>query len=210
MVASPPAERRRRRTSREAEREILDSAEAFLREHSFRDLKIDELMDGTGLSRSSFYVYFRDRHDLAIRLMQEIATQAYERVDDWLQGEGEPLGALRRAMEGSVAVYETHGRVLRAIADAATEDAAVERAYRSVVEGFVDATTVQIAREVDRGRSPVADPKRTAAALVWMNERYLTETLGREPMDDPDLVVDTLTAIWTRVVYGGWRPAAAG
>ena len=184
----------------------MDSADAFLRENSFRDLQIDEVMDGTGLSRSSFYAHFRDRHDLAIRLMEEIATQAYERVDDWLEGKGEPLAALRAAMEGSVAVYVSHGRVLRAIADASTEDARVEHAYRTVIEGFVHASAVQIAREVDRGRSPVADPQRTAAALVWMNERYLTETLGREPIDDPSEVVNTLASIWRRVVYGGWKP----
>jgi AcrR family transcriptional regulator len=188
----------------------LDSAEAFLREHSFRDLQIEEVMDGTGLSRSSFYVHFRDRHDLAIRLMEEIATQAYARVDDWMEGKGEPLAALRRAMEGSAAVYVQHGRVLRAIADAATEDERVEHAYRTVIEGFVEAAAVQIAREVDRGRSPVSDPQRVAAALVWMNERYLTETLGREPMDEPAQVVDTLTTIWTRVVYGGLKPPASG
>ena len=40
-----------------AEREIVNAAEAMLREKPFRDLTVDDLMRRTGLSRPSFYVY---------------------------------------------------------------------------------------------------------------------------------------------------------
>ena len=70
--------RRRRRTPEEAEGEILDAAEAFLREHPFRDLTIDEVMDGTGLSRPSFYVYFRDRHHFCL-----VGSEMCIRDSDW-------------------------------------------------------------------------------------------------------------------------------
>ena len=93
----------------EAEREILDSAEAFLRERPFRDLTIDEVMDGTGLSRPSFYVYFRDRHDLAMRLIEEIGSEAFGTAGGWLDGEGDDPEELRGAMQGTVAVYEDPG-----------------------------------------------------------------------------------------------------
>ena len=45
-----------------AEAEIVGAAEALLRERSFRELTVDEVMRRTDLSRPSFYVYFRDRH----------------------------------------------------------------------------------------------------------------------------------------------------
>ena len=35
-----------------------------------------------------------------------------------------------------------------------------------------------------------------------MNERYLAETLGREPFDDADRVAETLVRIWTATIYG--------
>lgn len=194
-------ERRRRRSPEEAEREIVDAAEAFLREHPFRDLTIDEVMDGTGLSRPSFYVYFRDRHHLALRLIDEIGTQVYARTNRWLSGEGEPLAELRTAIEGTMGVYVEHGRVLRAIADSATEDAEVERAYRGVVDRFVEAATDQIEREVGRDRAVVADPRRTASALVWMTERVLTDAFGHGPTDDPPRVVDALVSVWSRAIY---------
>ena len=61
--------RRRRRKPEEAEREIIVAAEAFLRERPFRELTVDEVMRRTGLSRPSFYVYFKDRHELVLRIV---------------------------------------------------------------------------------------------------------------------------------------------
>ena len=75
--------RRRRRTPAEAEREILEAAESFLRERPLRELTIDEVMAGTGLSRPAFYVYFKDRHALVLRLVQEIGRELQEMADRW-------------------------------------------------------------------------------------------------------------------------------
>ena len=194
-------ERRRRRTPEEAEGEILSAAEAFLRERPFRDLTIDEVMDRTGLSRPSFYVYFRDRHHLALKLIEVIGSEVFATTGRWLEGDGDDFDEMRRALRGTAGVFETHGRVLRAIADASTENAEVEQAYRGLVEGFVEATTRRIEREVAAGRSAVADPGRTAAALVWMNERFFSEKLGRDPADDPDAVANALLAIWRAAIY---------
>jgi TetR/AcrR family transcriptional regulator, ethionamide resistance regulator len=200
----PPAagERRRRRTAEQAEREILDATEEFLRDRPFRDLTIDEVMDRTGMSRPSFYVYFRDRHHLAMRLLESLATQIYEDSNPWLEGSGEPLGDLRALMEGSIATLAEHGALLRAIADAATEDAEVDRAYRSVVGEFIARATARIERDVAAGRANAVDPAVLAAALVWMNERYLLQHPVPDTPEDHRRVADELTRIWMAAIYG--------
>jgi AcrR family transcriptional regulator len=188
--------RRRRRSPAEAEREILDSAERFLRERPLRELTIDEVMAGTGLSRPAFYVYFRDRHDLVLRLIGEIGSELFEMADIWLQG-----GDLRAGVEGVVAVYAKHGPVLRAISDAAVDDPDVENAYHSLVQRFIDATADHIRAEQKDGRAEGMTARRTAAALVWMNERYLSMCLGGQKQLKPRDVADTLAQIWTRTLY---------
>ena len=67
------------------------------------ELTIDEVMSGTGLSRPAFYVYFRDRHDLVLRLIGEIGSELFGMADKWLNG-----GDLRAGVEGVVAVYAKH------------------------------------------------------------------------------------------------------
>jgi AcrR family transcriptional regulator len=190
--------RRRRRSPAEAEREILESAERFLRERPLRELTIDEVMAGTGLSRPAFYVYFRDRHDLVLRLIGEIGGELFEMADRWLKG-----GDMRAAVDGVVAVYSRHGPVLRAISDAAVDDPDVEQAYHGLVQRFIDATADHIRTEQRNGRAEGMTARRTAAALVWMNERYLSMCLGGGNTKQlrPREVADTLHQIWTRTLY---------
>src|SRR5215210_2889786 len=112
---APKVPRRRRRSPESAEREILGAAESFLRERPFRELTVDEVMARTTLSRSSFYVYFRDRHQLAVRLVESIGGELFAMADRWLDGTGDPRADIRAALEGVAAVYAEHGLVLGAI-----------------------------------------------------------------------------------------------
>jgi TetR/AcrR family transcriptional regulator, ethionamide resistance regulator len=195
-------QKRRRRSPELAEREILDAAESFLRERPFRDLTVDEVMARTTLSRPSFYVYFRGRHHLAVRLVEGIGAELFEMADRWLGGDGDPRGDVRAALEGTTAVYARHGLVLGAIADAAGHDPEVEATYRGLIERFVDASAEHIEEEIAGGQISGLDARETARALVWMSERYLRETMGRATQTPIETVVETLWMVWVRVLYG--------
>jgi AcrR family transcriptional regulator len=194
--------RRRRRTPEVAEAEIVAAAQAFLRERPFRELTVDEVMRRTELSRPSFYVYFRDRHHLVLRVVAHLESELFTMSDRWFRGSGEGRETAREALDGIVEVFAEHGPVMRALADAATDDPRVEEAYGALVQRFVDATARHIDGEMAAGRVLPLNAGETARALVWMNERYLNESLGREPYADPQAVADTLLTIWTRVLYG--------
>jgi AcrR family transcriptional regulator len=193
---------RRRRRPEEAEREIIAAAEAFLRERPFRELTVDEVMRRTELSRPSFYVYFQDRHQLVLRVVEHLGGELFTMSERWFEGQGDGRELARDALEGIVAVFAEHGPVLRALADAATDDRDVERAHLELVQTFVDATAHQIEREIAAGRVLPLDAWETAKALVWMMERYLLLSFGQEPAAPRETVTETLTTIWTRVLYG--------
>jgi AcrR family transcriptional regulator len=196
------ARRRRRRTPEVAEREIIVAAEAFLRERPFRELTVDEVMRRTDLSRPSFYVYFTDRHQLVLKVVEHLGSELFTMSDRWLRGTGEGPDKARDALDGIVAVYVEHGPVMRALADAAADDRGVEQAYNALVQSFVDATARHIEEEIAAGRVLRLDAYETAKALVWMMERYLVLSFGREPTTSQTTVADTLATIWTRVLYG--------
>jgi AcrR family transcriptional regulator len=194
--------RRRRRTPEVAEGEIIAAAETFLRERPFRELTVDEVMRRTDLSRPSFYVYFTDRHQLVLRVVEHLGSELFTMSDRWLSGTGDGPDLARQALDGIVAVYVEHGPVMRALADAAADDPGVEQAYNALVQSFVDATARHIEAEIAAGRILPLDVYETAKALVWMMERYLILGLGREPLTPAQSVADTLATIWTRVLYG--------
>jgi AcrR family transcriptional regulator len=194
--------RRRRRTPEAAEREIVVAAEALLREKPFRELTVDDLMRRTGLSRPSFYVYFRDRHDLVLKVVEHIGNELFVMSERWYAGTGDGPALIREAIEGVVGVFAAHGPVLRALADAATEDMRVEAAYMALIQRFVDATARHIEHEIEIERILPLDPMPTATALTWMMERYLQLQLGRTPNAPVEPIADALTTIWSRVLYG--------
>jgi AcrR family transcriptional regulator len=193
--------KRARRSPESAEREILDAAEEFLRERPFRDMTVDEIMARTTLSRPSFYVYFRDRHHLVVRLVEGIGAELFEMSARWLAGSGDPRVDVQKALEGISAVYAKHGLVLGAIADASGHDSGAESTYRGLVTRFVDATAERIEKDVAQGRTTALDAREVARALVWMSERYLHESLGRHPRAPVETVVETLTTVWMRTLY---------
>ena len=194
--------RRRRRSPEVAEREILAAAEELLRERPFRDLTVDEVMRRTELSRPSFYVYFRDRHHLVLRVVERFGAELWTMSERWFEGTGPGGRRVRDALEGVVAVFERHGPVLHALADAATVDPDVELAYNSLVQGFIDATAMHIEEEIAAGRALPLQARETAGAMIWMSERYLLSSLGRTQNVAPAIVVETLATIWTRTLYG--------
>jgi AcrR family transcriptional regulator len=185
-----------------AEREIVDAAEALLREKPFRELTVDDLMRRTGLSRPSFYVYFRDRHDLVLKVFEHIGGELFAMSERWYKGTGDGPLLVREAIDGVVGVFAQHGPVLRALADAAADDPRVEDAYTALLQRFVDATARHIETEIDAGRILPLDPVQTATALTWMMERYLQLALGRGPSVPVEQVAAALTTIWSRAMYG--------
>ena len=158
----------------------MAAAESLLRERPFRELTVDEVMRRTDLSRPSFYVYFRDRHHLVLRVVEHLGVGAAARCPSaGYTGTGDGPTLAREALRG-----HRRGRtpstapVLRALADAATRRPR-GRAGRTarLVQTFVDVT----ARHIERGdRAPDASSRstrdETAKALVWMMERYLNRS----------------------------------
>ncbi len=193
---------RRRRSPEEAQREIIDAAEALLRERPFRELTVDELMRRTGLSRPSFYVYFRDRYDLVLCIVRHLEAELMEVSQIWYRSPEHGAAVIEASVRGVVGVYERHGPVLSALADAAADDPGVEEVYRGLVRVFVDATADHIERELQAGTISGVEARPTAEALIHMNERYLAVQLGREPFADPEAVIRTVHTIWARTLYG--------
>jgi len=99
-------------------------------------------------------------------------------------------------------IFARHGRLLRAIADEATQNREAAARYAELGARLSASASARIAADVAAGRSAVADPEAVGAALVWMNERYLLEQFGRAPLGDPERVAAALGEVWSRTIYG--------
>ena len=190
-----------RRRREESEREILEAAERLLRERPFRELTVDDLMAAAGQSRTAFYRHFGDRQELLIRLLSDLAGQLYGMAGAWLDGAQDPRAESLQSFELLIGVYQRHGPLLRAIAEAANHDQLVEEAYARLVQLFIDATVARLERDQAAGRIALPHLRDMAMALVWMSERYLTFTFGQPGAGDTATAVAVLHTIWMRAIY---------
>lgn len=199
---SAAAQRTRRRQSpEETRRQILDAAQEFLRERSFRELGIDALMMRTGHTRTVFYRHFVDVPALMLALIEEVGGELVTVAERWAQTDRVGPEEARERLAGFVDFYVRHGPLVHAVSEAAYHDAEVEAAYGGLVEGFVALTTQTIQVRIDSGDLAPLDAPETARALVRMLNGYLLDALGREGKTDPARVLETVAMIWSRTLF---------
>jgi AcrR family transcriptional regulator len=185
------ANRRRRNETRE---QILEAARQALKTKPFRDLSVDELMQGTGLSRTAFYRFFPDREAVLMDLLEDVWGALAEARDSINVDEGGSVASLA-ALRGLLAENRA---LIKAVADATASDEEVERSYRAFMrEYWIDDLTDRIKQSQERGLAQGLDPEFAGEALGWMAERMVTQTLEQ----DPDEVLDTIVAILAKCLY---------
>jgi AcrR family transcriptional regulator len=182
---------------REAEEGFLAATESLLSEgHPYADLSVERIAARAGRPRTAFYIYFRDRRDLLMRLAEGVSSQLYELSERWWRGRG---GAddLRPTLGEIMETYRDHASLLGAVIEASGYDERVSGFWRAVVGRFIEATR---ARLIEEGESPDA-ARAKAFALCWMTERTLYQQfVGGAPHEDPALL-DALVDVWQRSVY---------
>ena len=108
---------------------ILNAALEFIWSHPFRDMTVNALMASTSLSRSAFYQYFSDRHDLMETLLGMLKDEVFAVTGPWFEGAGDPIALLNESLTGLVDVCYRLGPILRAADDAAATDEKFEKAW---------------------------------------------------------------------------------
>ena len=202
--------RRRRRRPEEAEREILEAAEALLRERPSHEVTVMAVMERTTLSRKSFYVYFRDRHELIARLVAPLREHLDARAAELRATLDDPREIARHYFGEVAGVYAAHGELLRALRESAGHDEDAERVWREFTDPPIADLALWIRAETAAGRSRGLDPEVTARALITMNLGCFFEQLIGRPDADPEPLLDALIEIWGRTIYGDVPPGISG
>lgn len=204
-----------RRKRRESVRSALRTAALELaRDAPFKDLTVEQIARAAGLTRSAFYFYFEDKHDLLLRATEEVAESLYHEADRLWHGEGAPDQRVRAALDGVLSVYAREGDLLRVVVEVSSYEREVANFWRTLIERFVRATADHLRAEQEAGRAAPLDADSTAEQLVWMVERccYVYLASGER---SPAELADSLTRTWIAALYPerlallGERPAAA-
>ncbi|MGZ6579225.1 MAG: TetR/AcrR family transcriptional regulator, partial [Solirubrobacteraceae bacterium] len=104
------SQRPARISSDEARRRILAATRELLLDRPFAALTVGDVMDHAGLTRTVFYRHFDDLAQMAPELLPDVDDPLVDQVQ-----RGAPEDLIASMVEGQVALYAEHGRLLRAI-----------------------------------------------------------------------------------------------
>lgn len=181
---------------------ILNAALGIIWSHPFRDMTVGSLMAETGLSRSAFYQYFDDLHDLMKTLLDNLQVDIFDVTGAWFEGVGDPIALLDESLSGLVTVCYKFGPILRAVDAAAATDERFEKDWRRFLGKFDDAVTSRIEADQQQDLIPGFDARPIAIALNQLDAYTLINAFGQRPRKNPKPVNEALSRIWIASLYG--------
>ena len=181
---------------------ILNAALDFLWSRPFREMSVTLLMASTGVSRSAFYQYFNDLHEVMEILLTTLQEEIFTKAEPWLAGVGDPVALTQETLAGLVDVCYQRGPFLRAITDAAATDPRLEKAWVDFLAGFDDAACARIEADQKQGLIPGFDARPVAFALNRLDAYTLVQAFGQRPRKRPEPVREALARVWVSTLYG--------
>ncbi|HEU4701155.1 MAG TPA: TetR family transcriptional regulator [Conexibacter sp.] len=180
----------------DARARILAAARTLLLQGPFAALTVDAVMSEAGLARTIFYRHYADLPQLAPDLLPD--------ADDPLIGQIErvererPEAVVATMVDALVGVYARHGPLLRAIDDAARQDARVAERLDTALVG----PRALIARLLRAAPHPPPDPEESARLLMAAHRAYLLDVFGagRARRGARSAARTALGAVWDRLL----------
>ena len=204
---APRGRRSTRPSGDEREQAILATAERLLQERSFADISVDDLAKGAGLSRPTFYFYFKSKEAVLLSLLEPVIASADAEFERAAQRPPTDRRVWRKGIRAFYSSFASHRAVARAGREALATSPEFQAMWSSFMQKWIDYTVVIITVERERGAAPeTIPPIDLATSLNQMNERTMMAALSLEqPAVDEDRLVDTLTHIWVTSIYGEAR-----
>lgn len=188
-----------------AESDILAATQRLLVEGaSFTALGVQQITAAAGVARSSFYIHFRDKADLLVRLGARLLTPTFDAASAWRPSDG--LEALTETFERMLEIYRRHYAVRRALSEIAPYEAAVGDFWNREITQFTDWTLALLRTEQEEGRtSPDMDLPSATQVIVTGGEQAIVGHVTTRPVATDPVFAREMARIWWYGVYR--RPA---
>lgn len=194
------------------EKRIVSVIEELLRNGvTYTELSVEQIAHAAGISRSTFYLYFRDKVDVLLRLSGSLKTESHAIAASWRPADPDGgLDGLARTYELILRHYREHAALLSAINEVAAYDPAVREAWTADQGRFIDHLVTVLKEEQQAGRTPAdIDPELAAKVIVQGGGQVIAQQVaGSDGGDDAAVARELARGYW----YGVYRrsPGPAG
>jgi AcrR family transcriptional regulator len=184
------------------ERQLLTAARSLIEQDRFVGASVTELAAAAGVSRPTFYFYFKSKDALLASVIDVTQSQIAAGLDAALRAPGPPVQRLAAAIEAAADVWWEHRYTMSAAIALAASMPELERRMMAAMDG-INAHCVELF--LTYGTTPERDDRTAAEALIGtlalLNERALSHAVtGADDRADLIPVQRRLLAIWQRTL----------
>ncbi|MFK3980595.1 TetR/AcrR family transcriptional regulator [Micromonospora sp. NPDC050397] len=119
----------------EIQARILTAVETLLAGgERFTDLGVQRIIEEAGIANSTFYMHFRDKTEVLLRLTEKLKTTSYGKVTGWEPESADPFQTMVEILHDVIRMYREQAHLLRAVLEVAAYDEAVRDFWNDELE----------------------------------------------------------------------------
>lgn len=186
-------------------RQLLAAAGAVFEDKGYQATTVGAITDRANTAHGTFYLYFRNKEDAFCRVVEAVIVDelAVAAVADG----SPPREAIEEGIRSFLAVYHRHDGLWRALLEGMMQSPRVQQMWLELRRDLVLRLSDAFAAQQRDGALRPFEPTMAAHALAAMTEwsAFTHLVLGEQASGTavgPEALVETLSDLWYRAVYG--------
>jgi AcrR family transcriptional regulator len=159
---------------------LLDAADSLIHERGFPALRIEELIERSGLSIGTFYLYFESKDDLFINLVIQNTERLRHRLEEASKTGGTARECLDRVLDTYLDFVKEHERGFLYYQNSGHVDTTVGSLSGWACDQCASALQPLLVEGMARGEIKKADPGLLAQALVGLTQHIASYWLQHQ------------------------------
>jgi AcrR family transcriptional regulator len=198
-----PVQSRRRLQAAATQEQLLAAARDVFQEKGYAATTVGAITTAASTAHGTFYLYFRNKEDAFLHVMEAVTSQLYAVGGAWIPGD--PRSSLEASIRGFLEVFLVHRGLWRCVLEASFGNPTIEAMWLQTRGRFTRRVAQILEQQVASGAIRSLNPELTASSLGSMVEwEAVTQfVLKPGPVTEEtfDECVATLTDIWYHAVY---------
>ena len=173
--------------SEERKGQIMNAAEEVFSQKGFSDARMDDIAEGTGLSKGTLYLYYKSKDDLIIAILDRIFQRefrVFENLDLTSMSATDAIWTFTETTSKDVKMMMRLLPITYEFMGLAFRNKFVQKAFKTYLNHYLDILIPIIQHGIDTGEFRPADAKEVAIAmgailegtlLLWVYDNSLIE-----------------------------------
>lgn len=194
----------RKHRSLETKKKLLHSGYTIFIKNGFQKTTITQIIKHAETGYGTAYVYFKNKDDLLIVLMEDVMNRFYDIAERSFspQTKLEACDMIQSQVRAFLQLAEEERAILQVVEEAIGLSREISQKWDEIRERFIKSITQDITYSQESG---LAQPELTKEIVArgWfaMNETFLWEIVQNDKELDLEEVVHTLTVMYTTGLY---------